>query len=135
MAKRYDFGPPAEPVFIGTNIILRVQVVKRNSAGVEIVEGDLTGRAYAFTLNDSPDNATPLLTKTTSSGITLADGDTAAYPAELAGTKTVLAIAIADADIAALAAGAYYFDVKRTDTGAKTVVAFGTLTFTKGISA
>jgi hypothetical protein len=135
MAKRYDFGTEAERVFIGTNITLRVQVVKRDSAGVEIVDGDLTGRTYTFTLNNTPDNTTPLLTKTVGAGITFVDGDTAGYPPELAGTKTVCKIDIADTETDALADGAYYFDLKRTNAGAETVVAFGTITLTKGITA
>jgi len=135
MAKRTDFGTPVAPMFLGVDLTLRVQLVKLDSAGAEVVDGDLTGRAYAFTLNDTPDATTPTLTKTTGSGITLGAGDTAAYPAELAGANTVLVIAIDDTDTDALAAGTYYWDVKRTDAGAETVVAFGTITFTKGISA
>ena len=135
MAKRYDFGVGDEPVFIGMDLALRVQVVKRDSAGVEVIEGDLTGRAYAFTLNDSPDGIRVEFTKASGSGITLANGDTAAYPAELTGANTVLVIAIADTDTDALEAKKYYFDVKRTDAGSETVVAFGSITFSRGISA
>ena len=134
MAKQHDLGSKDAEVFIGEDVTLRVQLVKRDSTGTEVVEGDVSGNAYLFTLKGSPKDTGSIFTKATGgSGITFANGDTAAFPAELSGTNTVAVIAIADTDLDGLIAAEYDWDVRRTDAGSEAVVAWGTLKLTKNI--
>lgn len=137
MAKRFDFGGPDDPIFIGEDRTFRCQLVKRDSTGAEVVEGDVSANAYIFTLKQDPDDASAEFTKDSGvgNGITFAAGDTAGYPKELAGANTVAVIAVDDTDTDSLTEEPYYFDVKRTDDGSEAVIAYGTIKFTKGISA
>ncbi len=134
MAKQHDLGGKDAEVFIGEDITLRVQLVKLNSSNVEVVEGDISGNAYTFTLKGSPKDASAIFTKATGgSGITFANGDTAAWPVELSGSNTVAVIAIADTDTDGFTVGEYDWDLRRTDAGSEAVVAWGTLKFSKPI--
>ena len=133
MAKQHDLGTKDAEVFIGEDVTLRVQLVKRDSTGAEVVEGDVSANAYTFTLKGSPKDSAAIFTKTTVSGITFANGDTAAFPAELSGANTVAVVAIADTDLDGLVVAEYDWDLRRTDAGSEAVVAWGTLKLTKGI--
>ncbi len=134
MAKQHDLGDKDAEVFVGEDVTLRVQMVKRNSDGDEVVESDVSGNAYLFTLKGSPGDENAIFTKATGgSGITFANGDTSAYPPEFSGTNTVIVVAIADTDLDALVVAEYDWDLRRTDAGSEAVVAWGTLKLTKGI--
>lgn len=135
MAKIFTLGERGEELFVGDDLIIRIQLVKRDSTGKEVVEGDVSGNAYAFDFKKSPDDAAVLFTITTvGGGITFDAGDTAGFPPELAGANTVAVVAIADTDTDALAEGIYHGALKRTDDGAEVVVAYGTITLTKGVA-
>src|SRR3972149_1518230 len=135
MAKRYSIGATGDvqgPIYLGETPPLRFQIVKKNPTGAEIVQGDVSANAFAFSIREHPgDTGAALVAKATGgTGITFANGDTAAFPPELAGTNTVVVVAIADTDIDALLPDVpYHFDLKRSDAGAEAVVAAGTITF------
>ena len=134
MAKQHDLGGKDAEIFIGEDLTLRVQMVKRDSTGAEVVESAVSGNAYTFTLKGSPVNTAAIFTKTTGgSGITFGNGDTAAFPPELSGANTVIIVAIADTDTDGLIEAEYDWDLRQTDAGSEAVVAWGTLPFTKGI--
>lgn len=136
MAKRADFGHADDsngPVFIGTDFVLRVQMVKKDSTGQEVVE-TINGNNYSFTLKREPDGAAVLTKATGGSGITIGNGDTAGWPPELTGANTVIVIAIDDTDTDSLEADYYHYEVKRTDAGQEAIVAYGTITLSKPIS-
>ena len=136
MAKRHALGAKDAEVFIGEDITIRCQMVKLNSSNDEVIEGDVSGNAYTFTLKGRPADSAAIFTKTTSGGtITFDAGDTTAFPVELPGANTVIVVAILDTDLDPLTVGEYDWDLKRTDAGSEAVVAYGTLTMTKGISA
>lgn len=74
-------------------------------------------------------DAAKLLQKTSGSGITIT-GTFNATP----GTNTQrVVVTIADEDTDALAQGKRYYELKRTDAGFETILAYGALTLKKGV--
>ena len=78
---------------------------------------NITGWTLAFTLRQSAGDVTALVTKTTTSGISLT--------APLTG---VFEVSLEDVDTIALVPGKYAYDVKRMDASAEAVLVYGTLT-------
>lgn len=130
MARRVDFGDVNDdPMAPGEDLTFRIQMVKRNSSGVDVVEGDVSGNAYTLTLKKSPSDADALIQVSTGGGeITFDDGDVTEN--ELAGSDTVLVIALVDDNTELITEeGLYHFDVWRTDAGNESMVALGTMYF------
>jgi hypothetical protein len=90
---------------------------------------DASGFAMRCDIRKGADDADPpVVTKTTSSGITV----TGAFNAVRATNTQRVIVAILDTDTEDLKAGDYEYTLKRTDAGLETTLAFGTMTFRKG---
>ena len=133
MARRIDFGDiDDDPIYIGEDLTFRIQMVKKNSAGVDVVEGDVSANAYLMTVKKSPGDSTALIDLATGAEITFANGDTTIN--ELAGTNTVLVIAMSDTETELIPEeGLYHFDIGRTDSGNESLVVCGTINFSDSV--
>lgn len=133
MARRIDYGDiDDDPIFIGEDLTFRFQMVKKDSAGADVIEGDVSSNAYAMTVKKSPADSAALIDLATGAEITFANGDTSIN--ELSGTNTVLVIAMGDAETELIPEeGLYHFDVWRTDSGNESLVVFGTITFSDSV--
>jgi hypothetical protein len=80
---------------------------------------NITGWSLAFTVKRAYGDAAALLSKTTAAGITITDAANGVFRVTLAS---------ADTNNATVGAGAYVYDVQRTDSGFRTVLCLGTLT-------
>jgi len=99
--------------FQGEDYTLEVTVIDAAGDAVDIT-------AYTFTctiLADYGDAGAAAGPYTIGSGITIIDGPTGRVD-----------VAIPDADTTGLAAGSYVYDVKRTNDGAESILAHGSLT-------
>ena len=134
MARRIDFGDvDDDPIAIGEDLTFRIQMVKKNSAGADIVEGDVSGNAYLMTVKKSPADSAALIDLATGSEITFDAGISDPHN-ELAGANTVLVIAMNDTETELIPEeGLYHFDVWRTDSGDESLVVFGTIHFVKAV--
>ena len=134
MARRIDFGDiDDDPIFIGEDLTFRFQMVKKNSAGADVVEGDVSSNAYLMTVKKSPADSAALIDLLTGAEITFAAGISDPHN-ELAGANTVLVIAMNDTETEKITeAGLYHFDVWRTDAGNESLVVFGTIHFVKAV--
>jgi len=109
MAKRGNFG-----LFQGEDKLIRINM-RKNISGWTL--------AFAVALAYK---TTPLITKTTASGITIIDGPD--------GPSSIAAVTINDTDTDSLDAGTtdegkdYVWDIKRTDADQESVLTWGTLT-------
>lgn len=92
---------------------------------------DITGYALSWMLKKSLSNsdANAKLTKTTASGISIA-GTFNATPASNEQRATVT---IADTDTDSLSPGLHYWELKRTDPGLETRLAYGTVNLVRGV--
>ena len=97
--------------FLGEKKVLHFTVV--DSAGAAV---NITGWALNWVLTDKP-GTTALITKTTSSGITITNGAGGVYQ-----------VTIDAADQTTLAAGTYYYRSWRTTSGSEQALAFGPVT-------
>lgn len=92
---------------------------------------DVTSWAVSWMLKTDPniDDADASITKTLSDGISI----TGAWaPASTSNTQRV-EVAIEASDTEDLIPGNYYWELKHTDAGAETVLAFGILTLVKSV--
>jgi hypothetical protein len=89
----------------------------KNSAETAVVE--ITGWALSWMVKRYKSDAdlSAILTKTTSSGITISG----TYNSSPSVNTQVATVAIADTDTASLYQGLYHFELKRTDDGSETV--------------
>ena len=134
MARRHDIGDTAEDrIFIGEDVTIRVQMVTKNASGKDVVEGDVSANAYLMEIKQSPSDSNALIDVDTLGGeITFGNGDVSL--GELAGTNTVLLIALSDTETELITSeGLYSFDIWRTDSGSESVVAFGTIFFSDSV--
>ena len=92
---------------------------------------DITGYALSWMVkrNASDADADALVTYTTASGITIA-GTFNATPASNTQRATV---AVVDTDTHNLPPGLYRYELKRTDAGAETILAFGPIQCKQGV--
>ena len=97
----------------------------------EAASVDITGYALSFMIKTSISDAdaAALLTKTTVAGIVIA-GTFNSDPAVNAQRATV---SIADTDTDALSNGNRRYELKRTDAGSETILAYGALTLSRGV--
>jgi len=101
-------------MFRGEDKVLSVTV---DDGATPPVAKNITGWTLAFTLRQSAGDATVLITKTTSSGITITNP-----------TGGVFQVSLDDVDTIALASGKYAYDCKRMDADAEAILVYGTLT-------
>lgn len=80
---------------------------------------NISGWSLSFTVKRALADTSALISKTTASGITIADAANGVFR---------IAIASANTNNANVGPGAYTYDVQRTDSGFRTVLAIGTLT-------
>jgi hypothetical protein len=80
---------------------------------------NITGWGLQFTVKRGYEDGTALLTKTTAGGITITDAANGVFKITLASDDT---------NNATVGAGAYVFDVQRTDGGSRAVLTIGTFT-------
>jgi hypothetical protein len=92
---------------------------------------DITGWTLSWMVKKSLAHldAAALLTKTTVSGITIAG----VYSATPGSNLQRATVAIADTDTDAFTAGDRFYELKRMDAGADTILAYGTLTVKRGV--
>lgn len=97
----------------------------------EDVAIDITAFALSFMVkrHRSDVDADALITKTTASGIAIAGTFNSAPGSNLQRATVTLA----DTDSSALAPGVRHYELKRTDDGFETVLAYGTFTFRRGV--
>jgi hypothetical protein len=93
----------------------------------ETVSIDITGYALSFMVKVHPSDPdlSALLTKTTVSGIVIAG----VFNATPASNLQLATVTIADTDTDALNPGLYTYELKRTDAGSETVLAYGRIEF------
>lgn len=84
----------------------------------ETTPQDVSGWALSFMLKRNSSDVTAKITKTTAGG----GGITFTTPA-----SGLVLITVQDTDTAALKAGTYMYEVKRTDDGSETVLTHGTV--------
>ncbi len=95
--------------FIGEDRTLRFSVT--DAVGLPL---SISGWTLEWVLRERPWGAQALVTKTTGAGITITDAP-----------NGVCEVALADDDTIALAPGAYFHTLRRTNAGFETVLAFG----------
>lgn len=99
--------------YTGTDVSLSFTVYNGSSG---TTPKDITGYSLSWMLKkrQKDSDASAKVTKTTSAGITITDP-----------TAGECVVSIADTDTAALSAGVYYHELKRTDDGSETVLSSG----------
>jgi hypothetical protein len=115
-------------MFLGEDRALEYQILDADDA---TVAKDVATWALSWMLKRrlSDVDASALVTKTSSSGITVAGSFDA-----VAATSTQRAtVALADTDTDTLVAGLYFYELKRTDAGLETVLAYGRLSLSRGV--
>lgn len=105
--------------FIGEDRTLDFYITENN------LPLDCSTFAMAFALKRHRWDDTTIITKTTPTGITVSNGD---------GTGDLVRVAIEDTDTDALLSGNYYYTLRRTDSGAEVVLAFGPAWLSKAAS-
>ena len=102
--------------------------VKNNAEDTAI---EITGWALSWMVKRyrSDADASAILTKTTASGIAIA-GTFHQTPALNTQRATVT---LADTDSSSLNPGLYHYELKRTDDGYETVLAYGQMVFNQGV--
>lgn len=115
--------------FINTDSYILLVVY--NDSETEVI--DITTWAISFMVKSYPQDAdgSAVITKTTSSGITI-NGTFNVNPSTNTQQATVT---IADTDTSSLAPGTYYWEMKRTDNGNETVLAYGKLELLASVHA
>ena len=97
----------------------------------ETLAVDITGWALSWMVKrrTSDADAAAVLTKTTGSGIVIAG----TFNSVITTNTQVATVTVLDTDTDAIAAGLYHYELKRTDAGFETPLAFGTLTLKRGV--
>jgi hypothetical protein len=97
----------------------------------ETLAVDISGWALSWMVKrrKSDADAAAVLTKTTVSGIVISG----TYNATITTNTQVATVTVADTDTDAIAEGLYHYELKRTDAGLETPLAFGTLTLKRGV--
>lgn len=103
MSNRQDITPE-DFWFVGEDKIFPFTIYEVDG----VTRQDITGWSLQYTLRDAATYPTPLITKTTASGITITDADE--------GEGEVL---IADTDSNRLSPGLYWHRIKRTDAASE----------------
>jgi hypothetical protein len=120
MARNEPITAAAE-LFTKTDHVLQYTIY--DSAAVPVVV-DITGWALTWILvNPGSIGSTPLISKTVGSGIAITNG-----------AGGVLQVTISDTDSDALTGRDYWYELRRTDAGSETVLAYGPITFLQGVS-
>jgi hypothetical protein len=114
-------------LFIGTDFSYSFAILSSD----EVTAEDVSTWAISWMLKTDSNvaDASASLTKTTSSGITIT-GTFNTVPAT--NTQRVV-VAIDDTDTTSLIAGGYVWELKRTDAGSETVLAYGNLTLIRSV--
>ena len=117
-----------DPVFLGTDHQFRFHV--KNDG--ETASVDITGYALSFMIKaDFGDaDASALVTVTTAGGGVAISGTYNATPASNTQRATAT---VADTATDALAEGTRHYELKRTDAGLETVLAYGTVILQRGV--
>ena len=92
---------------------------------------NVSGWALSWKLKRKPEDGDgkALITKTTSSGITVSGS----YNAVAAQSTQRATVTLEDTDTDNLPPGVYAYELKRTDAGFETVLAFGPITLIRGV--
>lgn len=130
----------AKFLFIGDDTTIRFQIGNDDATLATIAAGtatmvDVDGWALSFIVRKADTTTgTPLLTKTTSSGITI----TGTFDALASNNTQRVVVAIDDTDTAAadgssvvLKPNTYRYSLKRTDDGSEKILAFGDFVLTE----
>lgn len=104
--------------FIGSDLVLRFNIKQEDL----ITPQDMTGWTLSFVLREKTQDGTIKISKTTSSGIALANGS---------GTNDRANVTIQRADTLALREGIYWYALWRSDDPNDTVLAYGSAYLTK----
>jgi hypothetical protein len=106
--------------FIGEDKVLPITIYQANKKSLQ----NITAWTLSWMLKSSLDDADnlALLTKTTTSGITMT-----------APTSGVCTVTIADTDTDALQPGKYWHELKRTDAGSEVVLCQGRCVLKRGV--
>lgn len=117
----------AAEYFIGTDHQFVYEILNEGeTAAINIASWTLS---WMVKRRKSDADVDAVLTKTTTSGIAI-DGTFNATP----GTNTQVAtVTVDDTDTLTLPPGSYYAELKRTDAGFETVLAYGVLTIKRGV--
>lgn len=99
--------------FVGEDKTLRFTVYQADDTTIQ----NITGWTLEWEVRQRPASSTPLLTKTTGSGITLTDP-----------TNGVCDVALTATDTTTLGSGEYVHALRRTNSGASTVLTYGDAT-------
>lgn len=121
----------AEAIFIGEDRTYNYQVWDDDDSAVAQAV-DITSWTLSYTVKrrKGDGDADALLTKTTGgNGIAI----TGTYNTNITTNTQRAAVTIADTDLDALAPGLAYYELKRTGTDVETVIAFGTMTLSRGL--
>lgn len=114
MAVQNHLGTPDAPIFKGEDVVLPFQ----NTADGSTTPVPVDGWTIAFTLKRKQTDTEALLSIPATPGAV----GTGQY-----------SIALSHAQTVGLAAGAYYYDIQRTDNGSDAVLSYGSLTITQEV--
>jgi hypothetical protein len=114
-------------LFIGTDFTFQFAILN----GAETAAQDVSAWAISWMIKTDPNiaDASASITKTTSSGISVT-GTWASAPAS--NTQRAV-VTVDDTDTTSLAAGLYYWELKRTDAGSETVLAYGSIDLKRSV--
>lgn len=118
----------ADDLFLGTDVTRAFDI--RNEAettSITIASWALSWMVKRF---HSDSDASAILTKTTTGGHIVIAGVFDSDPDTNAERAT---LTLTDTDTASLYPGLYYWELKRTDDGYETVLAYGHMTFLQGV--
>lgn len=117
----------ADELFLGTDLTRTFHIKDEDEAA----SVNITGFALSWMVkrNKSDADAAAILTKTTAAAIAIAG----AFNATPSSNLQRATLTLTDSDTAALYPGLYHWELKRTDDGFETVLAYGTMTFIQGV--
>lgn len=118
----------SDELFLGTDLT-RTFHIKNEAEDASI---NITGYALSWMVKryKSDTDAAAILTKTTAASNIAIAGTFNATPASNAQRAT---LTLVDTDTASLNPGLYHWELKRTDDGSETVLAYGKMTFIQGV--
>lgn len=118
----------ATELFLGEDRLFEFHIL---DADVSTTAINITGWALSFMIKKrrSDADASALVTKTTVSGIAIAG----TFNATASSNTQRATVTLADTDSSSLNPGLAYYELKRTDDGFETVLAYGPITLKQGV--
>lgn len=128
-------GVSTERVFLDTDWTKPFKVADIDTDATGATARNIAGYAITFDIRRSHGSTSALLSKTVGAGLTISG----TFNSVLATSTQVVTVAVADTDMTTAIfgtnGGVFYYSLKRTDTGAEAVLAYGTITIQRATQA